>query len=106
MRNVYILTYAYSLGTVLLEIGFWQSLRTFHETIMSTKNNTRNLEAPSRYFSAGLICLANKELPGQVDQIYTDAVTACLSVTENDNDAKTREKLCWKVCAVLDQCRV
>ncbi|KAL8925833.1 MAG: hypothetical protein Q9208_003330 [Pyrenodesmia sp. 3 TL-2023] len=94
------------LGTVLLEIGFWQSLRTFHEAIMSTKNDVKDVEAPSRYFSASLIRLAKKELPGQVGQNYTDAVTACLSIGDNENDASTREKLCWKVCAVLDQCRV
>lgn len=55
-------------------------------------------------FRSSLIRLAEKELPGQVGKIYADAVKACLSVTEKDSDATTREKLCWKVCAVLDQC--
>lgn len=90
---------------VLLEIGLWQSLRTFHKTIISKKAVTTDLhDEDPEDFRANLIRLANKKLPSQVGQVYTDAVTACLSVTEDDSDERTRENLCWKVCALLDQC--
>lgn len=72
---------------------------------MSPPERTKDLlREGSEYFRVHLIRLANKELPGQVGQVYADAVTACLQVTKNDSDATTRETLCWKVCAVLDQC--
>lgn len=89
---------------VLLEVGLWQSLRTFHKTITSEKAVTTDLHEDPEDFRADLIRRANEGLPGLVGQIYTDAVTACLNVTEYDSDAKTRENLCWKVCALLDQC--
>ena len=57
-----------------------------------------------KHFQARLTQLADRELPGQVGKIYTEAVKACLSVSEYDSNAGTQEKLCWKVCAVLDQC--
>lgn len=51
-----------------------------------------------------LLEVASSDLPGQVGKLYAEAVKVCLSMTEKDNDRIARGKLCWKVCAVLDQC--
>ncbi|KAL8899022.1 MAG: hypothetical protein Q9207_006403 [Kuettlingeria erythrocarpa] len=64
---------------------------------MSKGSSTKNPEGNSQHFRARLIRLAKEELPRLVGQSYTDAVTACLSVTEKDSDATTRKKLCWKL---------
>ena len=84
---------SHSLGTVLLEIGLWQSLNTF-----DVEQDT------PRGIQRRFIGLAVKELPGQVGQIYADAVTRCLNTTEHDQDVETHQTLCWKVVSMLDQC--
>lgn len=92
-----------SLGIVLLEIGFWKSLESFH---LGAAGNVSDKEKHKHYKQnqSILIEMANTRLPGQVGNLYMNAVKACLSVTEGDSDAVTSENLCWNVCAVLDQC--
>ena len=84
-----------SLGTVLLEIGFWQPLRSF-----KTDLHRETFEE----FTNRLVGLTKRELPGQVGKIYADAVKECLASTAYDSDADTQQRLCWKVIAALDQC--
>ena len=45
-----------------------------------------------------------RELPGQMGNIYAEAVKECLISSEKDSDLYTQERLCWKVSAALDQC--
>lgn len=84
-----------SLGTVLLEIGLWQSLKTLIPDI--------NFKNPFKV-SERLIKLAKVELPGQMGSIYAEAVNECLISSRKDSDLYTQERLCWKVNAALDQC--
>ena len=85
-----------SLGTVLLEIGFWQPLRSF-ETHLHDGTDFEE-------FRNRLVGLTKRELPGQVGKIYADAVRECLETTAYDSDTDTQQRLCWKVIAALDQC--
>ena len=89
-------TWARSLGVVLLEIGLWQPLSSFDETL----NLTNNPEV----FREHLLKMARNELPGQVGRIYADVVTACLNVSSDSNEATIQDLLCWKVAAALDAC--
>lgn len=44
------------------------------------------------------------ELPGQMGNIYAEAVKECLVSSAKDFDPYTQDRLCWKVNAALDQC--
>ena len=90
--------YTNSLGTVLLEIGLWQSLETLTSGVDSDdpKDVTKS--------SKRLIKLAKDELPGQMGNIYAEVVKECLISIQDDSDLYTQDRLCWKVNAALDQC--
>ena len=45
-----------------------------------------------------------RELPGQMGNIYAEAVQECLTSSSKDADPYTQDRLCWKVSAALDQC--
>ncbi|KAL8784401.1 MAG: hypothetical protein Q9195_009066 [Heterodermia aff. obscurata] len=92
-KNLLLTSRTQSLGVVLIEIGLWQSLKTFE----------RENESPWG-FQQRLIHLASQELPGQVGQIYACVVKQCLNVSEYDKDEDTQQKLCWEVVSMLDQC--
>ena len=93
IREALLLIIFYSLGTVLLEIGLWQSLETFETEDESAWE-----------FRDRLVGLATRELPGQVGQIYARVVQECLRTSRDDKDEDTQEKLCWQVVSMLDQC--
>lgn len=86
-----------SLGTVLLEIGLWQSLETLAPDVDPEDPDVLT-------FRERLIKLAKVELPGQMGSIYAEAVKECLISSRKDSDVDTQERLCWKVNAALDQC--
>ena len=93
------------LGCVLLEIGFWQSLESFH--FDDAYNARDRLQTPrvqrSTYVRERLIGLTH-ELSGQVGSTYARAVRECLRIEMNCPSEKVEEILCWKVAAALDQC--
>ena len=84
-----------SLGTILLELGLWQSLKTLGSSVNSETVFT---------FSERLTKIAMQELPGQMGNIYAEVVKECLVSSAKDTDPYTQDRLCWKVNAALDQC--
>ncbi|MCJ1428544.1 hypothetical protein MMC29_006454 [Sticta canariensis] len=84
----------YSLGCVLLELGFYRPLRSFDH------------DYSPKVFHEHLLDLAD-ELVGRMGSIYAGAVKDCLSIdvgerSQDENEAK--RTLCWKVAGALDQC--
>ncbi|KAH8744478.1 hypothetical protein BGZ57DRAFT_977186 [Hyaloscypha finlandica] len=82
----------YSLGCVLLELGLWQSLDTFHKGSYSADKFRDVLKSTTQ------------ELIGQTGSKYASATKACLNITSGINERQTQDLLFRSVLAVLEDC--
>ncbi|MCJ1267369.1 hypothetical protein MMC22_007254 [Lobaria immixta] len=93
IHSIYVM-HAVGLGCVLLELGFYEPLRSFDDGYSPEVFHTRLLD------------LAD-ELVGRMGSIYAGAVKDCLSIdigTRQQSENEAQRTLCWKVAAALDQC--
>ena len=81
-----------SLGCVLLELGLWQSLDTFHKGSYSADKFRDVLKSTTQ------------ELIGQTGSKYASATKACLNITSGINERQTQDLLFRSVLAVLEDC--
>ncbi|KAH6635246.1 prion-inhibition and propagation-domain-containing protein [Chaetomium sp. MPI-SDFR-AT-0129] len=71
----------YSLGVMLLEIGFWEPVNAFHHNNQASHDGSRDAteKAPTVQDTARkVLTAAAAELPSEVGALYADAVLRCL----------------------------
>jgi serine/threonine protein kinase len=74
----------YSLGVVLLELGYWQDLETFKDADPHARPILQDADPETR--KNGLLTLS-KDLPAKVGDAYTKVVQKCLNVDTTEISA-------------------
>lgn len=99
--------YVYSLGILLLKVGFWEELKNY-EDFRSGYNKIPDYDKADHYERRRWICREYlNRLRWACGDFYADVVLSCLMVDSSDDEVakESKRELCARLVADLENCQ-